>query len=66
MKELRNLFGIGSEMTFSKEELLSATDDLCQKNIIGRGGFGCVYRGMLRHAQVAVKLLSEVCECNNN
>ncbi len=48
-------------MTFSRDELVAATSNFNAGNIIGKGGFGLVYRGKLRHTLVAVKVLSEVC-----
>lgn len=44
---------------FSFNELRSATEDFHSNNRIGRGGFGVVYKGVLRRGvQVAVKKLS--------
>ena len=43
---------------FTYNEVLSITDNF--KNVIGEGGFGKVYLGILQdHTQVAVKLLSQ-------
>ena len=48
-------------MVYKAEELMEATDNLNDKShLIGKGGFGKVYRGILRTAHVAVKVLSEV------
>ncbi|KAA8545515.1 hypothetical protein F0562_020299 [Nyssa sinensis] len=38
---------------FKIEELKKATDNFSQKNFIGRGGFGMVYRGILSDGTVA-------------
>ncbi|XP_008802319.2 cold-responsive protein kinase 1-like [Phoenix dactylifera] len=44
---------------FSYIELKSATDNFHPSNKIGRGGFGTVYKGILRNGEaVAIKLLS--------
>ncbi len=48
-------------MVFSKEDVEKATGNLSPDNIIGKGGFGEVYRGLLRCTDVAVKILSKVC-----
>ncbi|PWA76945.1 hypothetical protein CTI12_AA227520 [Artemisia annua] len=51
---------LGQLKRFSLRELLVATDHFSNKNIIGRGGFGNVYRGRLADAGlVAVKRLKE-------
>ncbi|CAN6301418.1 unnamed protein product [Urochloa humidicola] len=39
------------------EQLAAATDGFAPGNIIGQGGFGCVYRGTLDGAEVAIKKL---------
>ncbi|CAN6284781.1 unnamed protein product [Urochloa humidicola] len=41
----------------SYEQLAAATDGFAPGNIIGQGGFGCVYRGRLDGAEVAIKKL---------
>ncbi|KAH0456152.1 hypothetical protein IEQ34_014059 [Dendrobium chrysotoxum] len=47
-----------SVKTFSLAELEKATDGFCSGKILGEGGFGCVYHGILEDQnEVAVKLL---------
>ncbi|KZV54548.1 Serine-threonine protein kinase, plant-type [Dorcoceras hygrometricum] len=41
----------------SYSKLRLATSDFDQENLIGRGSFGCVYKGILEGAIVAVKVL---------
>ncbi|XP_069785364.1 interleukin-1 receptor-associated kinase 1 [Narcine bancroftii] len=40
-------------------ELKSGTHDFAEKQKIGEGGFGCVYRALMRHTEYAVKRLKE-------
>ena len=47
-------------MVYSHTELLQTCDSFCAKSLIGKGGFGSVYRGSLRKCQVAVKVLTDV------
>ena len=47
-------------MIYSSQELLNATDNFSQDKIVGKGGFGVVYRARLRMCDVAVKQLTEV------
>ncbi|KAK9706610.1 hypothetical protein RND81_07G138700 [Saponaria officinalis] len=46
---------------FELEKLITATNNICDDNKLGRGGFGTVYKGKLEHGEdVAVKRLSKV------
>ena len=49
-----------SDMVYSLSELAAATNDFGHGGIIGKGGFGVVYQGKIRHCHVAVKRLTEV------
>ncbi|KZV24769.1 hypothetical protein F511_34636 [Dorcoceras hygrometricum] len=53
-----NMGGIGSKSQFTYEELKAATDGFSQSNLLGQGGFGLVYKGVLPDGtEVAVKSL---------
>jgi hypothetical protein len=47
-------------MEFGSDKLSEATDFFNPNNLIGEGGFGQVYRGVLRYTTVAIKILTEV------
>ncbi|CAI5466346.1 unnamed protein product [Closterium sp. Yama58-4] len=42
---------------YSIEELEAACDGFSEENLVGEGGYGSVYKGMLEHFPVAVKVL---------
>ena len=50
---------------FSAAELEKATNGF--SNVIGKGGFGIVYKGVYDHSHIAVKVLTvNVSSYNNN
>ncbi len=53
-------FGVLAGVVFPLSELMEATGQKKEENLLGRGGYGTVYRGVLRHATFAVKFLNEV------
>ena len=48
----------GTNMVIDGDALKAATDNF--SDIVGRGGFGVVYRGSYHHVDVAVKVLNKV------
>ncbi|KAL5227176.1 hypothetical protein ABZP36_015441 [Zizania latifolia] len=47
-----------SRMLFTPENLAAITDDFAEENLLGEGGFGCVFKGILPDGRpVAVKKL---------
>lgn len=49
---------LASSTKFSLLELQQATQNFSDAMKVGEGGFGCVYRGLLRNTTVAIKMLS--------
>lgn len=49
--------GLHNTLCINYEDLALATDDFAQSNVLGRGGYGVVYKGMWKHTMVAVKRL---------
>ena len=47
-------------MEFFAQELSELTRNFCRSTVIGRGGYGTVYKGVLRYGSVAIKVLSQV------
>jgi serine/threonine protein kinase len=48
-------------MEYAASELSEATNNYSKRNLIGRGGFGAVYKGRVRDSlDVAVKVLTQV------
>ncbi|GMS96150.1 hypothetical protein PENTCL1PPCAC_18325 [Pristionchus entomophagus] len=50
--------GMKNTPSVTYAELMEATDDFDATHIIGKGGYGVVYRGMWKQLEVAVKRLS--------
>lgn len=52
-------------MQFDAAALAKATKDYSRRNLLGRGGFGSVYRGNMGGSlDVAIKVLTQVWLCN--
>lgn len=51
---------LGGAMMFSYQLLCDVTNRFAKEKLIGKGGFGQVFRGRLRHSDVAIKVLNTV------
>lgn len=51
-------YGAETFSQFSLSELEQAADNFHSSSKIGEGGYGCVYKGFLRHTKVAIKRLN--------
>ena len=51
---------LGGSMLFSHELLREATNNFSKDKLVGKGGFGRVFKGRLRHSDVAIKVLNTV------
>ena len=47
-------------MRFSASEIEAATNNFDVGHLVAEGGFGRVYRAMLRHTPAAIKILNKV------
>lgn len=50
-----------SSFCWPLHEICQGTHDFSEELKIGEGGFGCVYRAVMRNTVYAVKRLKEVC-----
>jgi interleukin-1 receptor-associated kinase 1 len=58
LEEFRAMSSYGHLRLFTYDQLRQATGEFSPTQIIGEGGFGVVYKGMVAGAEVAVKKLN--------
>lgn len=49
------LSGLQNTPSVKYEDVLQATSNFTSENILGRGGYGIVYKGVWKHLEVAIK-----------
>lgn len=49
--------GLHSTLSIPYVELAEATDQFSPANVLGRGGYGVVFRGLWKHTSIAVKVI---------
>lgn len=49
------LSGLQNTLAVKYEDIVAATNGFSAENILGKGGYGVVYRGIWKHTEVAIK-----------